>query len=81
MLRNAAGILCDPQIDAPGLKCISIAIRAPPILPQNGCSVRIVQELLGHRKIDTTGIYTHLKTGDMRKAVERNHLRGKKPQP
>lgn len=49
-------------------------------LLQNGCDVRIVQELLGHQKIDTTGIYTHLKTGDLRRAVERNHPRNKIPE-
>jgi integrase/recombinase XerC len=46
-------------------------------LLQNGCNLRIVQKLLGHSKIDTTGIYTHLKTGDLRKAIDNAHPRGK----
>jgi integrase/recombinase XerC len=48
-------------------------------LLQNGCDVRIVQELLGHRKISTTGIYTHLNTGKLRRALELNHPRNKQP--
>jgi integrase/recombinase XerC len=47
-------------------------------LLQNGCDIRIVQELLGHRKIDTTSIYTHLKTGNVRKVLEQTHPRAKK---
>jgi integrase/recombinase XerC len=44
-------------------------------LLQNGCDIRMVQELLGHHKIDTTQIYTHLKTGDLRKALTMSHPR------
>jgi integrase/recombinase XerC len=44
-------------------------------LLQNGCDIRVVQELLGHRKIDTTGIYTHLQTGDLSREITRTHPR------
>lgn len=64
-----------------GLKTHAMRHACATHLLQNGCDLHIVQELLGHQKINTTGIYTHLKTGDLRQAVERNHPRGKKPEP
>jgi site-specific recombinase XerD len=44
-------------------------------LLQNGCSIRYIQELLGHEKISTTDIYTHLNKNDLAKVIERKHPR------
>lgn len=40
-------------------------------LLRGGASVRHVQQLLGHARLDTTAIYTHLTTDDLRAVVER----------
>ncbi len=40
-------------------------------LLRGGASVRHIQRLLGHAQLDTTAIYTHLTTDDLRKAVDR----------
>jgi integrase/recombinase XerD len=40
-------------------------------LLRGGASVRHVQQLLGHARLDTTAIYTHLTTDDLRGVVER----------
>jgi len=39
-----------------------------------GVNIRIVQELLGHADIKTTGIYLHIIEGDLRKAVENENI-------
>jgi site-specific recombinase XerD len=44
-------------------------------LLQNGCSIRYIQELLGHERISTTDIYTHLNKNDLAKVIESKHPR------
>jgi len=41
----------------------------------HGADLRSVQELLGHRNVATTQIYTHLTTSEIRKAYEQSHPR------
>jgi site-specific recombinase XerD len=38
-----------------------------------GASVRHVQQLLGHRDLNTTEIYTYVELQDLQQAVERAH--------
>ena len=44
----------------------------------NGADLRSVQELLGHRSVATTRIYTHLTMSDIREAYESSHPRAAK---
>lgn len=44
-------------------------------LLDGGADIRSVQELLGHRSLVTTQIYTHLTTAALRKAYEKSHPR------
>lgn len=43
---------------------------------QGGADLRVVQEMLGHARVDTTEIYTHLDRGDLRATIKRYHPRG-----
>lgn len=43
---------------------------------QGGADLRVVQEILGHAKVDTTEIYTHLDNGDLRATIKKYHPRG-----
>jgi integrase/recombinase XerC len=45
-------------------------------LLKNGCDVRYVQELLGHKSLTTTQIYTHITKDQLRQVVDRTHPRG-----
>ena len=40
-------------------------------LLRGGASLRHVQQLLGHRDLNTTEIYTHLQLQDLQRAIDR----------
>jgi len=43
---------------------------------KNGASIRVIQKLLGHRRLSTTQIYTQVDTMDLRRVLENHHPRG-----
>ncbi len=47
-------------------------------LLDGGAGIRVVQELLGHRHLSTTQIYTHLSRGKLREGFTTAHPRAKK---
>ncbi len=42
---------------------------------KNGCSTRVIQELLGHNSLTSTQIYTNLDKRDLREVLENKHPR------
>ena len=42
-------------------------------LLENGCDLRHIQAMLGHAKLETTAIYTHLNLRDLKAAHEKFH--------
>jgi integrase/recombinase XerD len=50
------------------------------LLLENGCDVRHVQEMLGHAKLETTAIYTHVAVNAIKEAHRRCHP-AKLPEP
>lgn len=47
-------------------------------LVRGGADIRYVQELLGHRSVQTTAIYTRVAIEDLRRVIARCHPRGKR---
>jgi integrase/recombinase XerD len=45
-------------------------------LLRGGADLRVVQELLGHAKVETTEVYTHLSSTDLKAAHQKFHPRG-----
>lgn len=49
---------------------------AATLMLQNGVDVRTLQEVLGHESLNTTQIYTHIGSSELRSAAEANPLAG-----
>ncbi len=47
-------------------------------LLERGANIRVIQEMMGHEKISTTEIYTHLDTKFLREEIIEHHPRNKK---
>ncbi len=52
---------------------------AATLMHQSGVDIRILQEILGHKQLSTTEIYTHINNDQMRDAVRSNPLANIKP--
>jgi integrase/recombinase XerC len=48
---------------------------------RNGCGIRVIQELLGHERLETTHIYTTVEKENLRQVVGRNHPRAMAKKP
>lgn len=57
---------------------------AATLMHQAGVDIRVLQEILGHKQLSTTEIYTHINNDQMRNAVDQNPLasiKSKEKQP
>ena len=47
---------------------------AATLMHQSGVDIRVLQEILGHKQLSTTEIYTHINSNQLRAAVNQNPL-------
>jgi integrase/recombinase XerD len=50
-------------------------------LLKGGADIRQIQKLLGHRRLSSTEVYTHVEVSDLAQVLARCHPRGKKRKP
>lgn len=86
-LNQKGGRLSDRSIRSIVKKCCYLSAAKQIITPHgfrhsfashlldNGADLRVVQELLGHKKISSTQIYTHVSRGKLRKVYHLAHPR------
>lgn len=82
--KSAVHLLVKKNLSAAGLdasKYSSHKLRhtAATLMRKNGVDVRTLQEVLGHDHLNTTQIYTHVDSSDIRSATEANPLAKIKP--
>jgi integrase/recombinase XerD len=43
------------------------------LMLENGADLRVIQSILGHARLETTEVYTHVAMGRLREVYERTH--------
>ena len=66
--------LLQAGLDATELSAHKLRHTAATLMLQNGVDVRTLQEVLGHDHLNTTQIYTHVDSDDLRTAARANPL-------
>ena len=67
-------------LDAEKYSAHKLRHTAATLMLQNGVDVRTLQELLGHENLNTTQIYTHVDSGELKTAARANPLGKFKPE-
>lgn len=78
MVKNS---LLRAGLDASKYSAHKLRHTAATLMLQNGVDVRTLQELLGHEHLNTTQIYTHVDSTDLRIAASANPLGHFAPKP
>lgn len=71
MVRNT---LLKAGLDAGRISPHKLRHTAATLMLQNGVDLRTLQELLGHESLNTTQIYTHIASAELKKAAAANPL-------
>ena len=66
--------LADAGLDSTQYSSHKLRHTAATLMLQNGVDVRTLQEVLGHDHLNTTQIYTHVDSDDLRIAAKANPL-------
>jgi integrase/recombinase XerD len=75
--RDMVSALARQAIEGSGVRkkgsCHIFRHTMATLLLQNGCDVRVIQEMLGHAKLDTTALYTHVGVQHLKQAHSAFH--------
>ena len=67
-------VLRDSGITRPGVSLHTLRHSAATLLLQNGVDLVSIQQILGHTRLDTTAVYLHTNTEDLRKGIGHHPL-------
>lgn len=67
-------VLADSGITRPGVTLHTLRHSFATLLLQNGADLVTIQKLLGHTRLDTTAVYLHYQTEDLREGLEKHPL-------
>lgn len=62
------------KIDREGISAHKLRHTAATLMYSNGLDIRALQEVLGHKNLDTTMIYTHIDSANLRQAAQLNPI-------
>lgn len=72
--------LGEAGLDSEGFSAHKLRHTAATLMLRNGVDVRTLQELLGHEHLNTTEIYTHIESTDLRAAADASPLAEFRPE-
>lgn len=67
-------------LDASQFSAHKLRHTAATLMLSNGVDVKTVQEVLGHENLNTTQIYTHIESTELKIAAEANPISKLKPE-
>jgi integrase/recombinase XerD len=75
--ENALGMMVKGYVEKAGIKKSGSSIlfrhTMATLMLENGADIRYIQQMLGHKRLETTQIYTHISIGKLKEVHDKTH--------